>query len=175
MMKTRSAIFVLACSLAGCAGSEFADLKQFVEESGKGLAGRVEPIPEIRPYEPFHYAAFDLPDPFKPRKLEPAKGGGGGLQPDLARRKEILEAYPLENLKMVGTLNQGKAFFALVKTPDNLLARVKTGNYIGQNFGQVLQITESEVKLKELIQDTTGDWSERLSTLQLQEEQEQRK
>jgi type IV pilus assembly protein PilP len=175
MMKTHVAIFVLGFSLGGCASGEFADLKQFVEESGNGLVGRVEPIPEMKPYEPFSYAALDLPDPFKPRKLEPAKGGGGGLQPDLARRKELLESYPLENLKMVGTLNQGKAFYALVRTPDNLLARVKTGNYLGQNFGQVLQISESEVKLKELIQDTAGDWSERLSTLQLQEEQEKAK
>lgn len=173
-MKARILTSLLVCSLAACAGGEFADLRQFVEESGKNMTGRIEPTPAVKAYEPFTYAASDLPDPFKPRKITAAKAGSG-LQPDPNRRKEPLEAYPLESLKMVGTLNRGQAFFALIKTPDNLLARVKSGNYIGQNFGHVLEITESLVKLKEVVQDPAGDWSERVSTLQLQDEQEQRK
>jgi type IV pilus assembly protein PilP len=174
MIKTRTLASLLACSLTACAGSEFADLKQFVNESGREMTGRIEPLPAMKPYEPFAYVAFDLPDPFKPRKITPAKSGGG-LQPDLNRRKEPLEAYPLENLKMVGTLNRGRNFFALIKTPDNTLARIRNGNYLGQNFGHVLEVTESQVKLKEVVQDTAGDWSERISTLQLQDEQEQKK
>ena len=96
--------------------------------------------------------------------------GGGGIQPDLTRRKEPLEAYPLENLRMVGTLQQNKSNFALVKTPDNNLFRVKVGNYMGQNFGLITEISESTIKLKELVQDSSGDWTERVSTMTLIDE-----
>ena len=87
-----------------------------------------------------------------------------------ARRKEPLEAYPLENLRMVGTLQQNKNNFALVKTPDNNLFRVKVGNYMGQNFGLINEISESTIKLKELVQDSSGDWTERVSTMTLIDE-----
>lgn len=130
--------------------------------------GRIPPLPEVKPYEPFAYDAYDLQDPFKPRNIQPPKrGAGNGLQPDFARRKEPLEAYPLENLRMVGTLQQQKDTYALVKGPDNNLFRVKRGNYLGQNFGVITQITESAIKLKEIVQDSGGDWAERLSTLTL--------
>ena len=100
------------------------------------------------------------------------KARSGGLQPDLKRVREPLEAYPLENLKMVGTLSQQKQVFALIKTPDSNLFRVKQGNYLGQNFGLITEINEGSVKLKEIVQDSAGDWTERVSTLQLQDEQE---
>jgi type IV pilus assembly protein PilP len=90
----------------------------------------------------------------------------------LKRVREPLEADPLENLKMVGTLSQQKQVFALIKTPDSNLFRVKQGNYLGQNFGLITEITEGSVKLKEIVQDSAGDWTERVSTLQLQDEQE---
>ena len=175
MMRNLLATFMAACLLAACGGEEFQDLKQFVEDAKKDLRGKTEPLPEVKPYEPFPYAAYDLPDPFKPRKIEPMKSAGGGLQPDLNRPKEPLEAYPLETLIMVGTLKQGKSHFALVRTSDKTLYRVKIGSYMGQNFGIVTDITENEVKLKELVKDSAGDWSEQASSLQLQEEQERRK
>jgi type IV pilus assembly protein PilP len=173
-MRMNLTLIALSLSLAGCGGGEYADLQQFVEQSGNDAKGRVEPIPEVKPYEPFEYVAFDLPDPFKPRKIAPAKGGGEN-EPDVNRRREPLEAYPLENLKMVGTLNRGPSYYALIKAPDNSVVRVKSGNYMGQNFGMILQVTESEVQLKEILQDTAGEWSERKSTLQLQDEQEPKK
>lgn len=163
---------LLGLALAGCGEARHDDLVEFVSKSGEGLRSGVEPLPEIKPYQAFSYEAFDLPDPFKPRKLT---GKGGGPQPDFNRRKELLEAYPLETLKMVGTLQKGKAIFALVKTPDNLLYRVGRGNYMGQNFGVVTAVAETGVKLKETVQDSMGDWAERESILQLQEEQEQKK
>ena len=95
------------------------------------------------------------------------------MQPDLNRRKEPLESYPLESLKMVGTLQQGKAVYALVKA-DNTVYRVKSGNYIGQNFGLISNIGDTEIKLKEIVQDTAGDWTERLSSLQLIDESERK-
>lgn len=174
MMRLNFTLIGLSFAVASCGGGEFSDLQQFVDESGKDAKSRIDPIPEVRPYEPFQYVAFDLPDPFQPRKIAPAKGGGG-TEPDLNRRREPLESYPLENLKMVGTLNRGPSYHALIKAPDNSVVRVKNGNYVGQNFGMILQVTESEVHLKEILQDTAGEWSERKSTLQLQDEQEPKK
>lgn len=172
----RGILIILALSLVACSADQNEDLKQFVKDSGNGLRGKVDPLPEIKPYEPFTYNAFDLQDPFKPRKLQPAKGTGG-IQPDLNRPKEALEAYPLENLKMVGTLQKNKTIFAIIKTPDNNLYRVRAGNYIGQNFGVISKVTESDLNLKEIVQDSAGDWTERASTIQLQEQelQEQKK
>jgi type IV pilus assembly protein PilP len=155
--------------LGGCS-SEINELKQFVRDSDKGLPRKVEPLPAVKPFEPFTYEGFDLPDPFKPRKLAaPREGGGGGLAPDLNRRKEPLEAFPLEQLKMVGTLSQGNDTYALVRA-DKTLYRVKKGNYMGQNFGLITDVTESEIKLKEIVQDSAGDWAERQSVLPLLEE-----
>jgi type IV pilus assembly protein PilP len=173
---TRAAIASLVLLLlAACGGAEFADLKEFVDNSGKEMRGRIEPLPQVKAYEPMTYEAFDLSDPFQPRKIQPDKAAAlGGPAPDLNRRKEALEAYPLESLKMVGTLERGKQRWALIKTPDSNLYRVRNGNYLGQNFGVVAMITETSVTLKELIQDTNGSWSERTSTLQLLDEEEKK-
>jgi type IV pilus assembly protein PilP len=155
--------------LGGCS-SEIDELKQFVRESDKGLPRKVEPLPAVKPFEPFTYEGFDLPDPFKPRKLSaPKEGAGGGIAPDLNRRKEPLEAFPLEQLKMVGTLSQGKDSYALVRA-DKTLYRVKKGNYMGQNFGLITDVNDVEIKLKEIVQDSAGDWAERQSILPLLEE-----
>jgi type IV pilus assembly protein PilP len=153
-------------ALAGCGGESHQDLRAWMADQGKNARGKVDPLPQIKPYEPFAYNAFDLPDPFKPRKIEPTKGGSK-LAPDLTRRREPLEAYPLESLNMVGTLQQGKSTYALVRTPDKDVYQVTAGNYLGQNFGVILGINESEIRLKELVQDGGGDWTERTGTLQL--------
>ncbi len=159
----------LALALAGCS-SEGDELRTFVRDSDKGLPRRVDPLPAVKPFEPFTYEGFDLPDPFKPRKLTANKeGAGGGLAPDLTRRKEPLEAFPLEQLKMVGTLTQGPDTYALVRA-DKTLYRVKKGNYMGQNIGLITDVTDGEIKLKEIVQDSAGDWAERQSVLPLLEE-----
>jgi type IV pilus assembly protein PilP len=157
-----------AFALAGCGGETHTDLRAWMSEQGKGARGKLDPLPQVKPYDPFAYNAFDLPDPFKPRKIEPTKGTSK-LAPDLARRKEPLEAYPLESLSMVGTLEKNKTVFALVRTPEKDVFQVRAGNYLGQNFGVVTGIGDSEVKLKELVQDGAGDWTERSSTLMLQQ------
>lgn len=147
------------------------DPRNFVANAGKDLRGKVQPLPEVRPYEPFIYAAADLPDPFKPRKLTPAgSGNSGGLQPPRDHVKQALENYPLEALKMVGTLQQNKMNHALIKTPDNTLYRVKQGNYMGQNFGIITQVTDTEIQLTEIVQDSIGDWTERNTSLSLIDE-----
>lgn len=156
--------------MAGC-GEEHQDLRQFVQGSGANLRGRVEPLPEVKPYEPFSYNAADLPDPFRPRKIE-ALGSNQEI-PKAAQReaREDLENYPLESLKMVGTLqDKNKKMFALIRTPENVIYQVRTGNYLGQNFGVVSMITETSIVLKEVLQDNMGSWSERTSSLQLLDE-----
>jgi type IV pilus assembly protein PilP len=163
----------LALLLAACSGEEFGDLKSELKEKTKDMRGRIEPLPVVKPYEPVPYKAFDQLDPFSTAKIElvtksAGAGGGGGLKPDLNRPKEPLEAYPLESLKMVGVLQQRKASWALIKA-DTGLYRVGVGNYIGQNFGLITAINDSQIQLRELIQDAVGDWTERQSTLQLQE------
>jgi type IV pilus assembly protein PilP len=174
VIKLRYLILVTGLLLGGCSGSEFEDLNRFVEESKQGLRGRVEPLPEIQQFEPFAYNAFDLPDPFRPRDLESATAqaaAGGGPAPDTSRRKEVLEAFPLESLVMVGTLEQKRVRYALIKTPDKNLYRAKVGNYMGQNFGIVTAISETAITLKEVVQDpASGGWNERSASLQLQEQ-----
>ncbi len=163
----RLASIMIALGVAGCTGSGMDELQTFVAESGKDMQGRIEPLPKVKAYEPFTYEAFDLPDPFKPRKL--TTSGGGGKQPDLTRPKEPLEAFSLETLKMVGVLSKRGKIHAVIKTPDNTVYHVRKGNYVGQNFGLITHIGEGEVTLREIIQDSAGDWSERISTLILQE------
>ena len=153
-------------ALAGCGGESHQDLRAWMAEQGKGVKGRLEPLPQVKPYEPFAYNAFDLPDPFKPRKIEPAKGTNK-LAPDLTRRKEALEAFPLESLSMVGTLQKDKIVYALVRTPEKEIYQIRTGNHLGQNFGVVTGVSDGEIKPKELVQDGAGDWSQRNSTLML--------
>lgn len=165
-MRSACLLIVASLGLSACTGSGMDDLNRFITDPGEGLRGKIEPLPEIKPFESFAYNAFDLPDPFKPRKLLPSKGSGG-LQPDLARGKEKLEEYPLENLKMVGTLNQNNITYGLVKTSDGSLYRVKIGNYMGQNFGIITKITETELVMTEIVQDITGNWTERNTSINL--------
>jgi type IV pilus assembly protein PilP len=175
MMRARTAVVLAALLMVGCAGEELKELEAWVKDQDNMPRPRIQPLPEVKPFEAFAYTADKdgLLDPFRPRKIEaPKQTAGSGIQPDLNRPREPLEAYPLENLRMVGTLAQNRDVFALIKTPDNNLFRVKKGNYLGQNFGVITEIDEANVKLKEIVQDGTGDWTERASTLQLQEEQE---
>lgn len=173
-MRT-SLLILLGCfALAGCGDRHLDEVKKFVKDSDKLPPGRIPPLPEVKPYEAFSYDAYDLVDPFKPRKVVPPKAvaGAGGIQPDFNRRKEPLEAYPLENLKMVGTLQQQKVMHALIKTPDNNLFRVRPGNYMGQNFGRIVAISDTTIALKEIVQDSTGSWEEKDQALQLLDELE---
>jgi type IV pilus assembly protein PilP len=174
-MKIQSLSVLALCSatllLAGCGGSGDVDLKAWMAEQGASARGKIDPIPPIRPYEAFTYNAFGQSDPFKPRKIESAKGTRG---PDLARRKEALEAFPLETLAMVGSLQRGRAMIGLVKASDNRVFQVRQGNYMGQNFGVITNVTESEISMKELFQDGAGDWVERQTKMMLQEREQKK-
>jgi len=162
-----------ALSLGACGGEEHGDLKQELAALTKDVRGRVDPLPQVKPYEPVPYTAEAQIDPFRPERIEIAKAGGtvgasSKLAPDQNRPKEPLEAFPLESIQMLGTITQNKETFALVKAGPNLY-RVKKGNYMGQNFGVITQIDEGQISVKELVQDSTGDWVERMSSLQMLE------
>ncbi|AKH37418.1 MULTISPECIES: pilus assembly protein PilP [Nitrosomonas] len=160
-------VWLVIVSASACSEGTYNDLEEFVNQSGEGLRGKVDPLPQIRPFAQFNYEAFNVSDPFNAQKNIPSSKHDT-LQPDLKRRKEALENFPLENLTMVGTLQRNKQIFALVRTPDNTVHRVKAGNYLGQNFGLITDISETEIKLKEIVQDGVHVWIERLSTLVLQ-------
>jgi type IV pilus assembly protein PilP len=158
---------------AGCGGEEHSDLKQELAQLSKDMRGRVAPLPQVKPYEPVPYTAEGQIDPFRPERIDVAGAGGrqaiaSKLAPDPNRPKEPLEGFPLESIQMLGTITQNREVFALVKAGPNLY-RVKKGNYMGQNFGVVTGIDESQINLKELIQDSGGEWVERTSSLQLVE------
>ncbi len=164
-------IVIASLLLVGCGGEEFQDLRDFVKTAGADMRGKIPPAPEVKPYEPFVYDNLSaISDPFKPRKPDLRSGNKAGLnQPDLDRPKEALEDFPLEALKMVGYMQQKGVGYAVVKAPDSKIYRVKAGNYLGLNFGKVLEVAGNEVKIKEMVQDSAGDWTERMSTLQLVE------
>ena len=168
-------LFTLVLALASCVGEPNQDLKQWVQDSGRGLLARIDPLPEMKSFETFAYNTFDVQEPFQPRKLiEEQKKGQQNKGPDLVRRKEMLESYPLEQLRLVGTLEQRRIPYALIQA-ENTIHRVRQGNYAGQNFGLITEIGETEVKLKESIQDSEGDWKEHEVALQLIAEQENKK
>ena len=169
-------VFAMAVALAlsGCGGDEYGDLKEELNQLTKDLRGRVDPLPQVRPYEPVPYTAEGQTDPFRPERVEVAGAGRAAtastalIEEQKKRPPEPLEAVPLESIQMLGTITQAKETFALVRAGPNLY-RVKKGNYMGQNFGVITDIDEAQISLKELVQDSTGDWVERQSSLQLVE------
>jgi type IV pilus assembly protein PilP len=154
--------------LSACDSGQGDDLDKFIRESGKDMRVKIPPIPEVKAYFPVDYNPDgSLADPFKPRK---AVSKGGTSEPDLSRPRDPLEAFPLQSLQYVGLLTNAKQKYALIKTPENITQQVKVGGYMGQNFGKVTEITESEIKLKETVQDdATGDWVEHATSINLQE------
>lgn len=169
-----TAVFVL--TLAGCGASSEDELRQWMAEQRSQTRPRVTPIPEPKQFKPEPYVQAGVVDPFSKEKLAQALKretsqsavSGALLAPELARRKEPLEAFPLDAMTMVGSLNKEGKPVALVKV-DNLLYQVRPGNHLGQNYGRITKITETEVTLREIVQDAVGEWVERPATLQLQE------
>jgi type IV pilus assembly protein PilP len=160
-------IALLSSLLVACDGGEGDDLDKFMANAASGMDMKVEPLPQVLPFLPLQYNADGtLTDPFKARKANSA----GALQPNTNRAKETLEAYPLESLKYVGSMSRDKLTYALIKAPDNTLQQVKTGNYLGPNFGLITAINDSEISIKEIVQDDlTGDWKERNSSINMQD------
>jgi len=166
-------ILLLLSLLSGCGGGGHEDLKQWMEESSRELRGHVPPLPELKPFPIISYNAHDQADPFSSGRVEPEKKEGGGTRPDFDRPREQLESFPLEALRFVGIVRKGKgkSVHGLILA-DGVVYQAGKGNYLGQNFGRISEIKDSELILKEIVQDPSGqttDWVERQATLQLQE------
>lgn len=160
--------------LWGCGSGEHEDIRQWMIESSIDMKGRAPPLPELKPFPIVSYEGMRGADPFSDTRLEPEKKEGGGTNmPDFNRPREQLESFPLETLQMIGVISKvkGGARHALIQA-DGVVYQVGKGNYIGQNFGRIVSVTDSEVVLMETLQDPSGqssDWVERKSSLQLQE------
>ena len=153
--------------LTACSSADD-ELTRFIEDTKKQPGGRVEPLPEIKPYETYVYAAADLRSPFLPSS--PGSGAGlAGVRPDQKRNREFLEQYSLDTLKMVGTLRLGGSIFGLVQTKDGLVHRVSAGNHIGQAEGKIIEISPSKISLVEIVPDSLGGYMERPAALALNE------
>jgi type IV pilus assembly protein PilP len=135
--------------------------------------GRIDPIPEFKTYETFTYSASDLRDPFQMFEEEAevvdvaAKQPKSGPEPDKNRNRETLEQYPLDTLRYVGQLMKDGENWAIVTSPDALVHRVKMGNYLGQNYGKIIAISEEMIDISELVPDGMGGWIERRAALSL--------
>jgi type IV pilus assembly protein PilP len=162
--------------LAGCLGSDQQDLKQWIQEQRNATKPNVPPIPEPKKFTPEAYKNDVSIDPFSNQKLaqalkreaSQATANAALVAPELNRRKEVLEGFPLDSVAMVGTLLPKGVPVALVRV-DRLLYQVRVGNYIGQNYGKIIKVTETELVLREIVQDAAGEWIERQASLQLQE------
>jgi type IV pilus assembly protein PilP len=160
--------------LTACGDGGQGELKQWMEESSRDLKGGVPPLPELKPFPVVAYDAADRVDPFSAQRIEPERREGSGAnRPDFDRAREQLESFPLETIDFIGVVTKAgsKARHALVQV-DGVVYQVRKGNYLGQNFGRIVDITDSEIVLKEIVQDPSGqtaDWMERQMTLQLVE------
>jgi type IV pilus assembly protein PilP len=161
IIKHAMILIVSAVGIAAC-GGDMDDLDQYINEIKAKPGGRIEPLPEITPYEVFMYVADaqGLRSPFVPDTPQ-ASGASGGTRPDRDRSREYLENFPLDTLSMVGTLNMGDTNYGLVRTADGLIHRVVPGNYMGQNDGRITEVSESAITLVEIISDGIGGYIER--------------
>lgn len=177
-LLTISRLIVLAALglLAGCLGDDQQNIRQWMQEQRNATKPSVPPIPEPKKFTPAPYLNEVSSEPFSNQKLaqalrreaSQATANAALVAPELNRRKEVLEGYPLDAIAMVGTMQPKGVPVALVRV-DKLLYQVRLGNYLGQNYGKVVKLTETELVLREIVQDAAGEWIERQAVLQLQE------
>lgn len=166
------AVLLAVLGLGGC-GGETQELQDWMDQQRREVRASVPPLAAPKKFNPVPYANAQQVDPFSTQKLsvalkQEAKQPNSMLAAELSRRKEPLESFPLDAMSMVGSVSKAGAPVALLRV-DNLLYQVKAGDYLGQNYGRILRITETEVALREIVQDAAGEWIERNATLQLQE------
>jgi len=162
-------------AVAGCTASNEVEIQQWMAEVRQTMKPTTQPVPEPKEFSPFAYEARTLVDPFDSQKVvmavarqQQARVSASAIKPDLDRRRETLEGFPLDQIRMVGMMRQSGTNVALLET-NGATHLVRVGNYVGQNFGLITRITESELQLKEIVQDAAGEWVERPAKLELQE------
>jgi type IV pilus assembly protein PilP len=162
-------VAAMCAGLVGCGSAELDDLRDFTTDAYADRKPTVEPLPQIKPHQGFTYQASELTDPFAIENLRPVAANPlsstSGRAPDPNRRREPLEQFPLDSLRMVGTLQQRDAHWVVVRAPDGTVHHAQKGNYIGQNYGVITEVTEEVVDIKELIQDPNGSWIDRDANL----------
>lgn len=171
-----AASLLMVCLLSACTSSGQDELHAWMQVERNSIKPSVQPIPEPTKFVPQAYLGERTMQPFSTEKLAAMLRSSQAapvvnaalIEPELNRRKQPLEAYPLDTMSMVGSLNRDGKLVALVRV-DNLLYQVRPGNYLGQNYGRVTRITETEVVMREIVQDSAGEWIERAAALQLQE------
>lgn len=166
-------LFPLVLVLTGCGDNGVAELQQWMDAVKKETRVVIAKVSEPKVYVPVPYSGKAQIDPFNPAKLlvvlaRMKAESNNGLRPDMERRREVLEAFPLDSLKMVGVIEKSNIRNALIQG-DKTVYQAKMGNYVGQNFGKITKITDTEIEITEIVQDATGDWTERKATLELLE------
>ena len=165
---------VIMTMLAGCSNDDFSDLNRYISEVKVKPKEPIKSLPEIKAIEPFMFKPEGLRDPFKPLEQPEQTEGvdislGSGIKPDIARRKEELEIFPLDGLRMVGTVDIKSILWGLVKASDGTIYRVKLGNYMGKNYGKIIRIVRDKIELMEIIPDKPGTWREQSTSIMLTE------
>jgi type IV pilus assembly protein PilP len=176
-MRTLRLTFCLAlvALVASCGASDEKQIREWMAEVRASMKPTTQPVPEPKQFAPYAYEGRGAVDPFDPQKIvmavarqQQARVSASAIKPDLERRRETLEGFPLDQIRMVGMMRKGGANVALLET-NGATHLVRVGNYVGQNFGLITRISETEVHLKEIVQDAAGEWVERPAKLELQE------
>lgn len=157
-----------ASLLLGACSDDMSDLQRDVAAIKARTSTKIPPIPQPKQFESFAYVPDGRRDPFV-AVVQPSRTATTGPRPDMNRNREPLEEFPLDALRMMGTISTPKGVFALIKAPDNVIHRVALKNYMGQNYGQIVSITPTEVTLQELIEDGFGGWTQRTASVALTE------
>jgi type IV pilus assembly protein PilP len=170
-MSVFASVFA-ATMVVGCSGSQD-ELTQWLEQQRREVKPNVSPLSAPKKFNPQAYLAGGAVEPFSNQKLtvaikQEARQSNSLLAAEINRRKEPLEAYPVDSMSMVGSVTKQGRPYALLKV-DNLLYQVKQGDYLGQNYGKITKISETDISFREIVQDAAGEWIERTSSLQLQE------
>lgn len=175
-MSKLSISLAAALLLAGCSDSDVREVRDWMAQVQKDTRPSVKPLPEPKDFIPYAYDGKDAVDPFNANKLlaelaRSAATSNNPNRPDTNRAKELLENYPLDTMKMVGSMQKAGVIYALVQI-DRAVYQVRSGMRVGQNFGLVTRVNENAIDIREVVQDAGGDWVERMSRLELQESKE---
>lgn len=169
------ALYMLAAVLVGCGGASEDEAKRWMQEERSQMQPKAAPIPEPKQFVPESYNNASAAEPFSNVKLTQAlkrdtteATNSALVEPELSRPKQPLESYSLDSMTFVGSMVKAGKPVALIRV-DSLLYQVRPGQYLGQNFGRITQIRESEIVLREIVQDASGEWTERTASLPLQE------
>lgn len=172
-LRTGTLVLATFVGLAACSAGSMQDLESYAQRVLARKSRQIEPLPELKPYEGYEYQSAEARDPFEPffqqEEEATAVASASGIKPDFNRNKEELEAYPLDSLRMVGTLTQDNTMWGIVKSPDGIVHRVQVGNYMGKNYGKITNILEDRIELAEIIPDGRGGWVENDASLALVE------